>query len=470
MADVAIDSESTSTIRARWAALRRTLRFRTTAAAVLVMAAGLIVAAVALDVVLGVQLSRAFDRQLETQATDRARLVGVGADLGSVVSAIGDEEFVVVLAPDGTVVDAVGLADPAAVASIEVGVAVDAELEVIETYGEAPEVERETIRVFAAPVPDIGGVVVVGTERGAGFDPREGTRQFLAAGVVLLILGVAWTLWRSVGQALRPVETLRSEVDSIAGSGTGERVGAEGNGDELEALAFTMNQLLDRVDAQAVAQRRFVADASHELKSPVANLRATVETVVPPIDEGQWRVVGGTLLDEASRLQALIDDLLFLARVDERGAAPVVERVALDDIVFDEFERLARTHADVRLDASSVAPVVVDGDQRQLTRLVRNLTENAARHATGVVSVALSTNGSSAVLVVADDGPGIAPADRERVLDRFVRLDDARTRASGGSGLGLSIVSAIVEGHDGLLDLGDAPGGGLVMTVTLPVD
>lgn len=450
-------------------AFRRTLRFRTAATAVAVLAVGLLLAAIAFDVVLGIQLRRAFDRELETQATDRALLIGNGADLTSVLNALGDEEFVVVLGADGSVVDSVGIVEPAAVVGIEPDRAVDLVVTVVETSAGVDETETEPLRVYAAPI-DGGGLVVVGAEDENALAARTAARPYLIASEIGLLVVAAAVAWRSVGQALRPVERLRSEVDAIAGTGTGERVTAEDNGDELEALAATMNDLLDRVDAQAIAQRRFVADASHELKSPVANIQATIETAAPPADTTEWDSLQTTLLGETDRLRSLIDDLLFLARTDEAGITPKRDRVALDDVVFDELERCARTHPGIRFDAGGVQPVVVDGDRMQLVRVVRNLVENAARHADSSVRVAAAETDGGVVITIDDDGPGIPADERERVFERFVRLDESRTRGVGGSGLGLPIVAAIVEAHGGSVRLSDSAPQGLRVEVLLPRD
>ncbi len=447
----------------------RTLRFRTAATAMAVLAVGLVLAAIAFDVVLGIQLRRAFDRELETQATDRALLIGNGADLTSVL--IGDEEFVVVLDPDGVVVGSVGIVDPDVVVDVAPGSAVDFAVTVMEADDESesrePEIETEPLRVFAAAV-DGGGTVVVGAEDENALAARSAARPFLIVSELLLLAVAAAVAWRSVGQALQPVERLRSEVDAIAGAGNGERVTARESGDELEALAATMNHLLDRVDAQAVAQRRFVADASHELKSPVANIAATVETVSRPVDGAEWTSLQNTLLSETERLRALIDDLLFLARADEAGVAPKRGRVALDDVIFDELERCARIRPGVRFDAGGVVPVVVDGDRMQLVRVVRNLVENAARHTETSVRVSTSDDGDLVTLIVADDGPGIPESDRAKVFERFVRLDESRARGAGGSGLGLPIVATIVDAHLGSIELADAGPNGLLVTVSLP--
>lgn len=226
-----------------------------------------------------------------------------------------------------------------------------------------------------------------------------------------------------------------------------------------------MNSMLDRLEAHERSLRQFSADASHELKSPIANVRALVDTT--ELNDPEWSQVRSRLTGETDRLRDLVDNLLFLAASSggrrRRPPAPV----DLDDLVFDEAELLASTTA-VSVDLSGIEPVQVLGDRGDLQRLVRNLADNAARHASGRVRFTTSTTGSMVELRVADDGDGIAEEDRGRVFERFTRLDEARARDDGGSGLGLSIVRQIAEYHDGSITVGTADLGGAEFRVVLP--
>jgi signal transduction histidine kinase len=176
-----------------------------------------------------------------------------------------------------------------------------------------------------------------------------------------------------------------------------------------------------------------------------------------------------SVLEETIGLQHLVDDLLYLARSDDGAEPRQTDRVDLDDVVLGVVQATRAATDGVVIDSGEVTGAQVAGDRAQLARAVTNLVENAARHATGRVSVALREDGDHAALIVSDDGPGIPPEDRERVFERFTRLDDARTRSGGGAGLGLAITRDIVERHGGTIALAGARGGGTAVTVTLPL-
>jgi signal transduction histidine kinase len=236
--------------------------------------------------------------------------------------------------------------------------------------------------------------------------------------------------------------------------------------DEVGRLAETMNEMLGRLEAAQGVQRRFVADASHELRSPLATIAAGLELLQDGSSMRDSDVVTVVALrGEAERLHRLVEALLLLARADERGLQPRRDEVDLDDVA--EAERVrpgaggvpAEVHAD---------PVRVIGDRGQLARVVRNLVDNARRHASTRVLVTVRRDGGDAVVEVSDDGPGVPVAERGRVFERFVRLDDARARSDGGSGLGLAIVAEVAAAHDGSVEIDDAPGGGALFRVRLP--
>jgi len=214
-------------------------------------------------------------------------------------------------------------------------------------------------------------------------------------------------------------------------------------------------------------QRRLVSDASHELRSPVAGVRQHAEVALQHPDRTDGHRFAETVLAQSIRLQRLIDDLLLLARADEnallRGGAPV----DLDDLVFAEANRL-RSASALRVHTAEVSAGRVDGDLGGLTRVLFNLGENAARHARKEVWFALGYRGDRVVLTVDDDGDGIPEQDRQRVLERFVRLDEGRARDAGGSGLGLAIVRELVVAHGGEIGIDDSPHGGARVTLTFP--
>nr|WP_289845979.1 HAMP domain-containing sensor histidine kinase [Curtobacterium sp. WW7] len=294
--------------------------------------------------------------------------------------------------------------------------------------------------------------------------------------------------WFVVGRALRPVDRMRREVDEVEGTNLHARVDEPGSGDEVDRLAATMNRMLGRLEASQQAQRQFVSDASHELRSPLATIRQHAEVARAHPEVTGTTDLADVVLDEGARLQELVESLLLLTRVDERGRDRD-RAVDLDDLVFTEASRPRSVHgtdgredgrpdgtavrtdgrAAVRVDVSGVTPARVRGDDRLLGRMVRNLVDNAVRHAEHTVVVALGTDGDSAVLSVDDNGHGIPETDRARVFERFVRLDEGRARDAGGSGLGLAIVDAVVRGHGGSVAVSAAPGGGARFSVRLPL-
>ncbi|MEV0646160.1 HAMP domain-containing sensor histidine kinase [Phytomonospora sp. NPDC050363] len=273
----------------------------------------------------------------------------------------------------------------------------------------------------------------------------------LGFGVPLLVLFVAGIAWLVTGHALRPVERIRRTMAAINARETDHRVSVPTGDDEISRLARTTNDTLDRLAHALARQREFVADASHELRSPIAGLRNAVEIGLRYEDDTDWRERAEGLLEDAIRLQALTDDLLLLARLDD---APVDTQSTVD-LSGPAAEQIAeRRHlgdGSLVYQAEADTPATVPGDEPTVARILRNLLDNAERHADGViaVSVVVGDEDDTVTLVVEDDGPGIPAADRERVFERFTRLDDARGRDSGGSGLGLAIVRDLVTGLGG---------------------
>jgi signal transduction histidine kinase len=265
------------------------------------------------------------------------------------------------------------------------------------------------------------------------------------------------------------VEALRTGAEHITGTGAAERLPVPASGDEVHRLAVTLNDMVDRLDSARRRQRAFVADAAHELRSPLARIRAELEVDEAHPASADLGATHGSVLTETGRLQRLVDDLLLLARGDA-GALDLTHAgpVDLDDVV-EQQVGTRRGKAGPRIDSRAVGPVQVRGDAGQLTRAVANLLDNAVRHARSVVTVALAEEDGRAVLTVADDGPGIPSADRDRVFERFTRLDDARS-ADGGAGLGLAIARDIAERHGGGLALDSVAPTGARFVFTLPGD
>lgn len=284
-------------------------------------------------------------------------------------------------------------------------------------------------------------------------------------GIPALIGLVGLLVWWLVGRSLRPVAAIRAEVDEISHGTLHRRVPVPPSDDEVAHLAGTMNAMLDRLERSSTQQREFVSDASHELRSPIASIKATLEVALRHQDRADWEHVAREVLAEDERMERVVADLLDLARVEENGDAltdaPVVD---LDDAVLEEVARVR----DRRVDAGQVSAGRVRGRRNQLARAVRNLLENAEHHAAEKIDVSLVSTDGVVELMVEDDGPGIAAADRERVFERFTRLDEGRDRDAGGAGLGLAMARAIVERHGGTVDIESGRLGGARFVVRLP--
>jgi signal transduction histidine kinase len=280
----------------------------------------------------------------------------------------------------------------------------------------------------------------------------------LAGGAPFLLGLAALMTWVAIGRALRPVDQIRAEVASIGERELHRRVLEPATGDEIGRLALTMNSMLDRLEDAAARQRRFLADASHELRSPLTGIRSQLEVDLAHPDQADWHATEADVLAETLRMQRLVDDLLALARGDGDLASQRDELIDVDDVVLAEARRL-KTRGKVAVDARRVGSAQVMGDPDALGRVVRNLVDNAERHAVETVTLAVTDDDVFATITVGDDGPGVAPGDRDRVFERFARADGARDRDRGGSGLGLAIARDLVAAHGGTLELLPADGG-----------
>jgi signal transduction histidine kinase len=229
-----------------------------------------------------------------------------------------------------------------------------------------------------------------------------------------------------------------------------------------------MNEMLERVEDATVRQQRFVADASHELRSPLTRIRTELEVDLARPETADLRTTGESVLEETVAMEALIGDLLHLARSDAGASAGRRQPVDLDDLVMREAASI-RARGRVTVDMHGVSAAQVVGDPDHLARAVRNLVDNAQRHATSAITLALVEHGGVARLVVADDGPGIPTGQRGLIFERFARLDDARSRDAGGTGLGLAITREIIEAHGGTIVVGDADAGGAEFVVEIPL-
>ena len=291
----------------------------------------------------------------------------------------------------------------------------------------------------------------------------DSIRTLVWVAVPVLTLGAAALAWLLTGRALRPVHDMTAQVGEISGGSLHERVPEPATGDEIAELARTMNAMLDRLEVDDQRLRQFVSDASHELRSPVAVLRSEAE--VAAREPGQTTVdeLADGVLEETARLQRIVEDLLVLARGEERQGGGRSE-IDVDDIVLTEAARRRR----LPVFTTGVSAGRVLGTTDGVARVVTHLLDNAARHGTTQVAVGVSTDGRTVTLAVDDDGPGIDVADRSRIFERFARLDDARTRDQGGAGLGLAVVAETVRGMRGSVVVEDSPLGGARLVVRWP--
>ena len=340
----------------------------------------------------------------------------------------------------------------------------------------APGVERETIsessdlavdddRFRILSRPGAGGVTIHVAQ---SIDDVDEAQAILVATLAVLVPAVTLVLivgvWVLVGRTLEPVESIRAEVDSIGAGRLDRRVPVPRGSDEIARLARTMNEMLDRVQNAHDRQRQFAADASHELRGPLTRIRTELEVELAHPARTDPADVHRSVLDEVAVLQRTIDDLLLLARSEQTDRSRW-RPVDLDDLVLREVEEVRA--AGLTLHAGDVSAAQVIGDEFQLARVVRNLIENAVRHASSEVTISLREAGGEAVLRVADDGGGIDAADRDRIFERFTRLDPART-AGSGAGLGLAIVREIVERHRGTAHLDGSVPGGACFEIRIP--
>jgi signal transduction histidine kinase len=231
-----------------------------------------------------------------------------------------------------------------------------------------------------------------------------------------------------------------------------------------------MNSMLARLELERARERQFISDASHELRSPIASIRQYAEVAVAHPEASDLGELAEVVLEEIAVLQHLVEDLMLLTRIDERTLRLRHEGVDLDDILLREAARLRGARPDLEVDLTNVVAARARGDAVALDRLVRNLTDNAARHARHAIALGLHEDDGHVVLIVDDDGTGIAPEDRPRVFDRFVRLDEARDRDTGGTGLGLAIVREVAAAHGATIRISQAPLGGARFEVRFVAD
>jgi signal transduction histidine kinase len=345
-----------------------------------------------------------------------------------------------------------------------------------------PPGEDDVVTVAHLPVDDDGPfrVTALGTRTPRGDATvfvavdAEDTDEVLGAvvrqgviGLSLLLVALGIVIWFVVSRTVAPLEAIRRRAEMITGQRLDQRVPEPVAHDEIHRLARTLNDMLARLENSARRQDRFVADAAHELRTPLATMRARLETALVRSGAGTDRQLLLDELSETVRMSSLVDQLLLLARSDAGRQRAACGPVDLEDVVTDAVSSLWTRTVEVRV--RDLEPLQVLGDSAALEQVCRNLLENAVRHARRTVEVSLTSESGAAVLVVDDDGPGIPEQVRGEVFQRFFRLEGARDRASGGAGLGLAIVAEIVRAHSGTVEAGESPAHGARLSVRLPL-
>lgn len=295
-------------------------------------------------------------------------------------------------------------------------------------------------------------------------DAVETIRSTLQVVLAAIVVGAGLATWFIAGRALRPVGQITGRVREITAGSLDDRVPESGREDEIGVLARTMNTMLGRLENADLRRRQFVSDASHELRTPVAVLKSEAEVARRAPDSTSVDELATVVLAESNRLQGLVGDLLSLARSDESSVGDARGMIDLDEVVFAE---ASRTRA-VPVDQGEVSAGRIAGTTELTQRIVAHLLDNACRHAESRVAIGVRTDGEQVRLWVDDDGPGISADQRERIFERFIRLDDARSRDEGGAGLGLAVVAASVEELAGTIAVTEAPLGGARFELTFP--
>ena len=443
-----------------------TVRLRVTLLATVLVGLALLVASIGLVSAQRRLLGRAIDEALQQRVDNLAPTIGAdGAHFALPVEGDRQDSFVQLLDHQGRIIAASNNATSFPAAARPIGTKTDHRFSLATHLPSSTHQYRVLAQrlgtgrhtftlVVAKNLDDVNESVDILTSSLARFVPF----------VVALL---AFLVWWLTGRVLRPVEAIRSEVAIIEGSKLHRRVPVPARDDEIARLARTMNAMLDRIEVSNIRQQSFVADASHELRSPLTRIRAQLEVCLAHPETDDPPSTYSSVLADATELQQLIDDLLLAARSDAEKTAPPATPVDLDDIVLVEARRL-RDRSRVQVDSSKVSAARVTGDRGQLSRVVRNLADNAERHARTAVAFEVGESDGRSVIMVADDGPGIPADQRSAVFERFMRLDDARSRDAGGSGLGLAIAREIIERHQGTIEVTATGNGGTRFIVTLP--
>ena len=443
------------------------LRPRIAAVASLVVGLALTIAAFALLALLRSRLDSAATTAATLRARDIASLASAGA-LPHPLALPGEESALVqVVNASGAVIASTGNIDGEPAISTRR----PADASPLTFTQSVPALnDTQDMRLVAITVQTSNGVVTV--YAGESLEQSQQTVSTIATvlllGVSVLVAIVAAVTWWAVGRTLRPVRAITETMAEITAHDLHRRVPAAVTNDEIGQLATTVNKTLTRLDSSVEQQRRFVADASHELRGPIAALRADLEISLAHPQRTNWQAVARDTLGDVERLQRLTEDLLVLARTDEPAQNLPMQLVDLAEAARGCIDDIRRN--DITVNRHGLEhPAMLLGHEQQLRRMIRNLIDNAENHTASRIDVTIERLEQQLRLVIADDGPGIPAAERRRVLERFIRLDHARTRDSGGTGLGLAIVQGIVDTHHGTISIAAGETRGTTIAVELPV-
>jgi signal transduction histidine kinase len=440
------------------------VRARTTLAATLVVIAALFTGSVILVRTLEHSLTTASDQQTRIRLAELVDQAHSGT-LPEVLRGVGDDSLVQIVDARGRVLGAsANITRKPAIASL----ASTSTRPRVRTMRDLPDdQETEDYRIWSrrTSTPDGEVAIFLGPSLETVRQVIDRLIRILALGLPVLVLLLGLAIWATVGRALRPVERIRGEVAGFGPRSWERRVEVPATHDEVALLAITMNAMLDRLEDADRRQREFVANASHDLKSPLTIMRTELEAVLAGDDPTRALAGARAALAETDRMEALVGDLLFLAGAED-GVRPTLRPLDLEGVVADEIARIPPGGpVEVRLTATG-APV--SGSNQDLARMVRNLMQNALGFARTSIEVAVGEQDGQAVLSVSDDGPGVGDQHRDEVFGRFVTLDDARDRRTGGTGLGLAIARTIAESHGGTLTLeGPSPTSRFVVRLPL---
>lgn len=442
---------------------RFSLRSRATAVATLLCGLVLIGGSSTLVTTLDRQLTSSRDDLSRSRVRDLVDQAAAG-QLPAVLRNVTEDSVAQVFTEDGRVVAASpNIQGKPPIVSVPTGP--NGEARTIRAPDDA-EIETYRVWVQSGQGPDGPVTVVEGTSLESVREATSTLRRSLVVGVPLALLALSLVMWLVIGRALARLDRIRAEVDALGHDQLDRRLPDDGRRDEVGRLVSTMNRMLSRIDSAVQRQRRFVADASHDLQGPLTAQRLSLELALASPEVVDKDLLRDDVLGATGQMERLVGDLLVLASVDEGARAAPLVSLDLDEIVLEEAIRSGA--GSVVIDTSQVSAGPVQGDPGELRRIVRNLLDNAVRHARSRVELRVYVADGQVSVEVADDGPGVPEAERELIFQRFHRGDPARTRSTAGTGLGLAIARSLAQRAGGTLDLVDGKSPGAIFRLSLP--